>query len=157
MGDNDENQDVDRVKTTVFRLINIRPRSEKEIREKLFTKEFDTETIDRVVYYFKTIKLINDEQFAKLWVRSRLLKPMGFYRIKLELKEKGVSDDIISAAIENAKTDDYNEADVVRNLARRRAKIYKDNDQQKIKQRVYNYLLRRGFKSDLALKAIKAL
>ncbi len=47
-------------KGAVFRLLKIRLRSEKEIRDKLAQKGFSKQLLDQVVVYFKDIDLIKN-------------------------------------------------------------------------------------------------
>ena len=51
----------------------------------------------------------------------------------------------------------FPEEDVALHLAKKRVKVYSENDKEKVKQRVYGYLLRRGFNSSAVLKAIRQL
>ena len=148
---------VARAKTYIFRLLKIRFRSEKEARDKLQQKGFSEPTADEAVGYFKSLDLINDRQFARRWIASRLSssnKPFGVHRIRFELKEKGIDPDLLKEEFERA-TADYSEGEVVARLARRQALKYRDIPREKVKQRVYGYLLRRGFNPAVVMKAIK--
>lgn len=142
----------------VFRLLKIRFRSEKEVRDKLQQKGFSQETIARTVGYFKELDLVNDRQFAQEWIASRLSsnKPFGIHRIRFELKEKGIGPDLIEEEFAQA-TADYCEEDVVFRLAQRQAAKCRNVGAPKRKQRVYGYLMRRGFNPQVVLKAIKNL
>ena len=93
-------------KSYVFRLLKIRFRSEKEVRDKLGQKGFSEPTVDEAVGYFRSIGLIDDRQFARRWIASRLNKPFGVHRIRFELKEKGIAPEIIKQALDE-KPDDY--------------------------------------------------
>ena len=46
-----------------------------------------------------------DQRFAESWIRSRVRKGQGPIKIKAELRQKGLSDHFISAAIEQARID----------------------------------------------------
>lgn len=145
---------VTQAKSYIFLLLKIRFRSEKEVRDKLRQKGFSEPTADEAVGYFKAIDLINDRRFAQKWAAARLAKPWGTQRIKLELKEKGIAQKIIDEELK-ATTADYQEDEIVARLAKRRALKYREVAPEKIKQRVYGYLMRRGFNPAVVLKAIK--
>jgi len=145
-----------RAKQTVFRLFRFRPRSEKEIAERLRKKEIPEDTIKKTILYLKRSELIDDRMFAKGWISSRLKKPFGLSRIRFELKQKGIKDEILSEEMENA-VQDYSEIDAVLDLAQRRLRKYGHLEKIKAKQRLYNYLVRRGFKIGTIYKAIKEL
>ncbi len=152
----DARKTLSKAKLAVERLLKIRLRSEKEIKDKLKQKNFSTDVIDATIQYFKKLDLVNDRQFAQKWIESRLLKPFGINRIRFELRTKGVDEVIIQKQLEDA-LDDFPEEDVVSSLAQRRATLYKGIDKAKIKQRLYGYLVRKGFQSTAIFKALKKI
>ena len=156
MGNKKKEDILFKTRNTVFRLLKFRLRSEKEILEKLKAKNLPVSVIRQTIHYFKDLDLIDDRRFAQEWTSSRLKKPFGINRIRLELKTKGIDPTIIETTIKEA-TDKYKELEVVTRLARHRASKYKNIDSKKIQQRVYGYLLRRGFSMNVIIKAIKIL
>ncbi len=145
-------------KNYVFRLLKIRFRSEKELHDKLQHRGFSQETITQTISYFKQLKLVDDHQFARKWIASRLLlpQPFGVHRIRFELKEKGIALGIINEAWAQA-TVDYSEGDVVGRLAQRQVVKCSSMSPIKRRQRVYGYLLRRGFNPQVILEIIRDL
>lgn len=137
-------------------LLKIRFRSEKEIRDKSRRKGFSEPTVDEAVGYFKAIGLVDDRQFTRKWIASRLNKPFGIHRIRFELKEKGITPDLIKEELEQAMSE-YSEMDVVARLAKHQALKHRDIPREKVKQRVYGYLLRRGFNPAIVMKAIQGI
>ncbi len=145
---------VPEAKNYIYRLLKIRVRSEKEIRDKLRQKGFSEPTADEAVGYFKGIDLINDRLFAQKWITWRLAKPFGLKRVRLELKEKGVAPELIEEQFAQAQSD-YSEEEIVARLAKRRAAKHAGVPREKVKQRVYGYLMRRGFNPAAVFKAVK--
>ena len=156
MGNTEREEHLSKARNTVFRLLKFRLYSEKKIREKLQAKNLSASVINQTISCFKDLDLINDRRFAREWTSSRLKKPLGVNRIRLELKKKGIDPAVIEAAAKKA-TGQYNELEVVTRLARYRASKYKNIAPEKIQQRVYGYLLRRGFSINIIIKAIKDL
>ncbi|MFA5356951.1 MAG: regulatory protein RecX [Candidatus Omnitrophota bacterium] len=134
-------------------LLKFRLRSEKEVRDRLKKKKFDAETIEDTVSFLKEKAFIDDEQFARAWIRSRVKKPLGIRRLKVELRLKGIDKAIIDAGINELKSD-YSEEDVVKSIAKNRLSRLKGIDQQKAKKRVYAYLLRRGFSPESIIEVL---
>ena len=157
MGDEALKIELTSARNAVFRLLKIRLRSEREIVEKLKKKEFSDEAIAKTLEYFKECELINDRQFAQRWIYARLNKPFGLNRIRTELKAKGISDGILQEELIKIPHGDEQEMEVVRKLAERRAAIYKNVSGDKLKQRLYGYLARRGFSSESIYKTLKKL
>lgn len=151
----DTSKDKQKARDSVLRLFRYRPRSEKEIIEKLEKKAFSKAVIQETVEYFKKLEMIDDRLFARGWIRGRLNKPLGMRRIEQELKEKGIEKEIIEQ--ERQGVSDYDEIETVRSLARRRMARYKNIDQIKARQRLYGYLARRGFSSAAIAKALREL
>ncbi len=153
-----EEQDVlfSKAKAIVYRFLKFRIRSEQEIITKLKDKAFDNAIIEPVIAFFKKAGLIDDAIFTKAWIVSRLAKPIGVRRIRQELKEKGVADQIVNEQIAKL-TSDYDELQAAQKLAQKRMKVYQKLDKTTQQRRLEGYLLRRGFSTETVYKIIKLL
>ena len=156
MSRSDSKQSLLKAKQTVYKLLDFRLRSEQELRDKLKSKALPVPIIEQTIDYFHELDLVNDQRFAREWISSRLKKPFGLNRIRLELQKKGIDALIIQEAL-NTASEEFNELETVTALARHRAKKYKGLEPQKLKQRLYGYLTRRGFTANTVLKAINSL
>lgn len=153
---NEKEKDVRKARKIVFRLLKFRLRSEGEVREKLAAGNIPAPLIEPTIERFKDLKLIDDHQFAKEWIASRLKRPLGINRIRQELRKKGIEKTMIEASLK-AAVNSYDEEAVVTELAQHRMTKYKDIDPQKSKQRVYGYLQRRGFNTNTIIQVIQKL
>jgi regulatory protein len=153
-----EEQDVlfSKAKAIVYRFFKFRIRSEQEIITKLKDKAFDNAIIEPVIAFFKKAGLIDDAVFAKAWIVSRLAKPIGVRRIRQELKEKGVADEIVSEQVAKL-TNDYDEFEAAQKISQKRMKIYQKLDETTQQRRLEGYLLRRGFSTQVVYKTLKLL
>jgi len=144
-----------RAKNNAYALLRQRPRSEFEIRDRLKIKGYGGEIIDFVVESLRKIGEIDDARFAKLWIESRMhLNPVGDVVLRHELKHKGVAEAIIEDVLAK-KAEEYDEYDVALNMAREQFERLKKLDRRKALKRVYDFLLRRGFKYDTVRKIIE--
>ena len=139
-----------------FLLLKFRLRSEKEIRGRLVKRKIDPQIINKVVDFLKSKNFIDDQLFAKSWIRSRLKRPLGMRRLMQELKLKGVDQAIIESQIKKAQKD-YSESEVVKKLADEKFRKIKGVDRYKVKQRIYRYLHYRGFSTDAIIEALRQL
>ena len=151
--------DIDKVraraKNNAYALLRQRPRSECEIRSRLKLKGYGAEVIEYVVETLRRAGEIDDAKFAKLWVENRMhLNPVGDVVLRHGLKEKGVSDSIIEATLAEKATD-YDEYEVAFNMAREQFGRLKKLDHRKALKRVYDFLLRRGFKYETVRKIVE--
>ena len=61
-----------------LRFLGSRPRSEREIRDRLARHEFDVPVVDRVIERLRRIRLVDDAAFAAYWVEQRAThRPRG--------------------------------------------------------------------------------
>ena len=141
-------KDLSSAKRIAYQLLKFRARSEREIRDRLRQKGFTAEIINQAVDRLYQLKYLNDRDFALAWANSRLLKPLGLRRIAFELKEKGISQEIIKETLGGIK-EKYREYDIVMELTKTKLKKMKDVDDYKAKRRVYSFLARRGFNLDI--------
>src|SRR3712207_6451025 len=74
------------------KFLSYRPRSEKEVRDKMVEKNASSEIIEEVVRLLKEQRFLNDEDFAKWWVEQRTkFHPKSKRVLSLELRRKGIS------------------------------------------------------------------
>lgn len=139
-----------------FLLLKFRLRSEHEIRERLKRKKFEPKVIERTLNFLKKRGFINDEIFAKAWVDARIKRPLGLRRLRQELKIKGIGEDIINQRLNETKKN-YSEQKIVSGLAKERFKKLKGVEYNKARQRIFSYLIRRGFSVDNIIDAVKEI
>lgn len=139
-----------------FLLLKFRPRSTQEICARLKKKKFAPQTIQETIFFLEDKDFLNDRDFAKSWMEFRLKKPFGLRRIKEELNLKGIDPEIIDETIAEIKKD-YTEEDIVAGLAQARWSKLKGIDSQKAKQRIFGYLMRRGFSPEVVVNALGQL
>lgn len=139
-----------------FLLLKFRPRSENELRQRLKKKKFNSEIIESTVSFLKDKGFIDDNYFAKTWIESRIKKPLGIRRLKAELSIKGINKEIIDTQINEIKKS-YVEEAIVGGIARDRLNKIKGIYPQKAKQRVYAYLLRRGFSPQVVIECLNKI
>ena len=145
---------VKKAKGYALRLLKLRPRSTAELSRKMAGKGYDQAVTQDVVSTLVHMGLMDDAAFAKAWLQYRLSKPMGFRRVERELIEKGIPRDVIRIHWDEVR-ESYDELEVVRMLAKKRARQYNNIDPLKRKKRVMDYLARRGFQLDVIMKVIK--
>ncbi len=126
-----------------FRTLNwllLRPHSVKEFRDYLRRKKADPELIEAWEQQFLAKKYLDDEAFAKWWVESRRAgKRSSNRKLQLELRQKGIDQEIIKEVLDDSEEDERAAlCDVIAKTANRSR--YK-NDPVKFMQ----YLLRQGF------------
>ena len=144
-----------RAKNNAYALLRQRPRSEFEITSRLKLKGYGEDIVGYVIEVLKGAGEIDDARFAKLWVDSRMqTNPVGDVVLRHELKQKGVADSVIEAAL-SKKAEDYDEYEIALSMAGERFGRLKKLDRPKVLKRLYDFLLRRGFKYDTVRKVVE--
>lgn len=148
-----------------LRFLSYRPRSEKEVRDNLRrvksrrgrkkVEEVDESLIDQVIQKLKEQKFLNDDEFAKWWIEQRTtVRPRSFRVIKIELRQKGIANDISESQMSNAKFQMTNESTLVRKLIEKRLPRYQGLDRKVQWEKLAGFLGRRGFDYDTIKSAL---
>lgn len=127
-----------------------RPRSEWELRDYLKRKEYEPPTIDTILNKLSNKGYVNDTAFATAWVASRrALKPTSLRKLRIELMQKHVGNDVIEHVLAE---DETAELDVLKQLVakKRHQSRYKDDE------KLIQYLARQGFRYDDIKNALQS-
>jgi len=120
-------------------------KTEKEIKDYLISKGFLSELVEKVIDKIKSYKYIDDQQYAQNFIDNSKNR-YGINKIKMTLKQKGVSNDIINK-IEVHPSEEMLDS-LVQKYMRSKEKT-KEN-----KQKCAKFLYSRGFNWDTISHAI---
>lgn len=119
-----------------------RMRSRGELLDYFRRKQYAPELADNLMQRLERAGFVDDTDFARRWVENRrLLKATSTKRLRLELRQKKVADDIIQAVLAE---DDTDERQLLRELVAKKRKQSRYQDAQKL----IAYLARQGFNYD---------
>ena len=135
-------------------LLALRSRTEKEICDTLRLCAYPEKTIARVMERLAEAGYLNDADFAVNWASARTSKGLGKRRIGMELIRKGVDRETVGEVLSEIGEDEMLEAAM---KAARKAASGKDVSSPDDRRKVFTALMRRGFDSGLARKAIQTL
>lgn len=141
-------------KSSALKIVERSYRTEKEIFNKLITKEYSKESINRTIEFLREYNLINDRNYVKMYVKDKL-KSQGKNKIKYNLKRKGISDELIIEEL--CKIDDEDSKNGAIILAQKKYNELKrrESDQYKLSQKLYRFLISKGYNYDLASDVMK--
>ncbi len=135
------------------RLLDVRPRSVAEIRQRLLRKQFPPEIVEQAIERLGEIGLLDDSAFSRYWVESRqAARPRGRLALRDELRRKGVPRDTIDQALAEADAEAPPDAERARaeQAARAALRRYADcPDRATFQRRLGGFLQRRGFSLDV--------
>lgn len=143
-----------RAKATAMDLLRTRPRSRKEMLDRLGKKGFDEEASEGAVHALEELGYISDEEYADNYVVARTgRKPRGRYAIRRELRGKGIDRTTIDRALTAVSDEDEREAAI--RVARMQLSRYDVVPRDVAQRRMYQFLLRRGFGYEHVAAAIR--
>ncbi len=141
-----------------LQLLARRPRTEKEIRERLREKEFGEEEIDQAVASLRSSGFLDDEAFARAFIQDQLsVRPKGPLAIKRRLLLLGVKKETIDRVL-NEAFQERSLNDVALDVAMKFLRKISHNDPRSKREKLAGFLSRRGFSWDVIAEVMnKAL
>lgn len=132
----------------VISYLGYRMRTEKEIRDYLVKDEVDEEHIEKIIDMLNERNLIDDQEFAMMFVRSRIqTTTKGPGIVKQELRAKGVSNAYAMHATELYTYDVQYEK--TSKLVEKRLRRNSKDSFTKQRQQIQALLMRNGFDGDV--------
>lgn len=152
-----KNEDIkSKLYNNALRFLSYRPRSEKEVRDYLYRKiransskirgnQGASKTIEIIIKKLKAQDLLNDAEFIKWWIEQRqTFRPKGSLALKQELRQKGISNSLITELINDLITPEV-EPQIAKKLANKKLEQLKKLSPLQKKQKLTRLLAYRGF------------
>jgi len=147
--------DLAAAKQKAYRLLSLRPHSEKELEKKLRDKGFPAAVIKEALEKLHDLKYLNDASFAIQWARNLAANKLwGNRKITASLREKGVAAHLIDDAVTAARQELSEEEAIGLLIKKRGAKKKTAAFDIKEKQRIFQSLMGRGFPPGLILNKL---
>jgi regulatory protein len=131
-------------------------RCHEEVVQKLRSMKMDADEIDTIMVHLISDNFLNEERFAQSFARGKhRIKYWGKVRIVNELKAKKITQTLINIALKEISTEEY--LSTFHTLADRNWESIKETNLLKKRKKFCDYLLRRGFESNLIFEKAKEL
>ena len=141
-----KSKDSDDPYSKALDLLTRRDHSSAELAMKLQRRGFARPAIDEALAKLTMQGFIDDVRFATRWVESALRNGRGFGpKLLIDLQQKGISRAIAQQAVADGAVDNPAEQVLQEIITRKFANFNDSAATLKERQRVYNYLQRRGF------------
>lgn len=142
-----------RATSAAVAFLGYRPRSEKEVRDRLRQKGYGPEAIDQAVAKVAGWGYLDDANFARLWVDGRG-GSRGRRLLEQELRHKGVERETAREALDEAALDERGAA---LEAGRKRLRQIGGDDPAAARRRLGAYLARRGYGYDTVRTVLERL
>lgn len=151
--------DADRLliaKTTAMNYVAHRARTEYEVRQKLYRSGTDEATAEQAVERLRDLGYLDDEAYARAYARGRFKsKGHGPQRVRSDLRRRGIEAPLVEAAVEEAFNPDEVLEAARTQAAKRWPRLQREADPYKRRNKLFDFLLRRGFSYDVARQAVE--
>ena len=141
-----------------WRLLQIRPHSERELRNKLRDRGFQPEVLDDVFEELKRYRYLDDAAYAIQTARHLAVdRLLGNRRIVFYLREKGLNAELIAEAVAEARQA-FSEEDALQRLIHIKMKNGPlSGPEDKVMQKVIRSLWGKGFSTGLIFEILKRM
>lgn len=145
------------VKQSAYIFAAYKPRTKKQVIDKLKLKKFNHLEISIAVDFLNDFKLLNDEKYANTFAKEYIIrKPCSSKKIIQELLQRGIEKDIAVQAASTA-IQPKDEFDLAVKAGEKKLRAIKHKPIEKQLQSIKSYLQRNGFNWDITKKAISVI
>ena len=128
----------------------------KDVRDKLMTYDISQEDRDKVLEYLLDNRFVNDERFAKSFVRGKMNQSgWGMNKIRFHLIQKGIAKDIIDDALQQTDEEVYRQRLI--DILKTKSKTVKAETDFERKRKLAAYAMQKGFEGGLVWEVVKGL
>lgn len=144
-----------KAKNKALNILSKASHSEKNIINKL-SSDFDEEIIEDVLVFLRKYNFVNDEDLAQRITNTNLkINKCGKNRIKQNLYNKGIDRSTIDSVVSDINSDV--EFENAMYLAKKRYERVKNEDRNKIYQKISQHLAYKGFGYDIIKRVLNKL
>lgn len=131
-------------------------RSHREVEDKLRSYGLDEDQAAEIMMRLVREKLLDDERFARSFVRGKYrLKKWGRRRIRMELKQRSISEYCIKAGLSEIDGDEYYQN--LKELLEKKNALEKESNPHKRRQKLTAYATQKGYEGEFIQDALGEL
>ena len=147
---------VDEIKKKLEHYCVYQDRCHKEVETKMKEYHLIPEAKEIILLHLVQSNFLNEERFAKSFARGKFrIKCWGKQRIVRELKFKNISAYNIKTALK--EIDELEYLNTIYRITENRNTIIKEENVFKRKRKLIDFLMRKGYESDLIYKTVNEI
>ena len=144
----------DQVLDKIAKYCAYQERCVKDVRDKLKTFDLPQEEKDEILDYLLDNRFVNDERFAKSFVRGKINQSgWGVNKIRFHLIQKGIDKEIIDEALGQTDEEIYRQRLI--DILKTKSKIVKAANDFEKKRKLAAYAMQKGFEGNLVWDILK--
>lgn len=147
---------VDEIKKKLEYYCAYQDRCHQEVEKKLSEFRLIPEAREMILLHLMQHNFLNEERFAKSFARGKFrIKQWGKKRIVQELKFRDISAYNIKSALKEIDEEEY--FATLQKIAEVKERTIKEKNAYQKKQKLYQYLYRKGYESELIQEVINEI
>jgi SOS response regulatory protein OraA/RecX len=142
----------------LLRQLTMAPRSRHQLATKLAEREIPSDVAKALLDRFEEVKLIDDAEFARMWVRTRTTgKSLSRSAIRRELADRGIDGELAEdALLQVSDEDEHLQArEVVLRRVRRTTDLSDRQARDKEVRRLVGMLARKGYSPGVGFSIVR--
>lgn len=130
-------------------------RCKDHVLNRLTAWEVEQKHFDAIIETLEKEDFLNEKRFTEAYVRGKfLIKKWGKIKITTELYQLAIKNKLIKEAIASEiDEDDYSKT--LQELIKKKNELLHEKDDLKRKEKLYRYLLSKGYESELIFKVMR--
>ena len=126
----------------------------KDVKDKLKTYDIPQESKDEILDYLLDNRFVNDERFARSFVRGKLNQSgWGVNKIRFHLMKKGIDKDTIDEALGQTDEEVYKQKLI--DILKAKSKTVKAETDFERKRKLAAFAMQKGFEGSLVWEVLK--
>jgi len=143
----------DEIKQKLVNYCVYQDRCHTEVEQKMREFVLIPEAKDEILLYLMKENYLNEERFTRSYIRGKFnIKHWGKNKIKMHLKQKGITEKLITKSFDEIDNDDY--LNIIKKLYENHFSKQKGLQVYQKKSKTIKYLLSRGFEYENILQVI---
>jgi len=146
-------EEISKAFNRALHYLGFRMRSEFEVKKKLLELEYGEAVVLEALVKLRKIGFLNDQNFSEALLETRKRSSKrGPRKIKEELQQKGIENELLEKVIESYSEDE--QILVAKELAEKEASKNRSLSPRQTEQRIQNLLQRRGYSFSIIKEAL---
>ena len=147
----EEQTEYEKAKAKALTLLSYKEYTSGELTKRL-QQSVSPKAAEQAVERMVSLGFINDEDYAERYAGKLAAKGFGEWRIRMEMRRKGLDPDTIDFTLDHLEADPVEQA---REVLEKKYPLWQEDE--RVKRRAYGALARRGFRPEEIRQAMTGL
>ena len=153
-----KNMSYDRAREKAMRYCSFQERCTLDLEKRFYAWNVKKGDWDKILGYLIKEDFLNEKRYVEAFVRGKFkIKKWGKNKLKMGLIAKRIYDEKQFNQVFEEEIEEEEYVNTIKELIVKKTLITDEEDEIKLKARVYKYMLSKGFESDLVYKELNII